>query len=244
MIGELLPPSVVAVETREDSPGVVLFPDEEALIAKAVPKRRSEFATARQCAREALAELGLPPVAILSGPKREPRWPSGVVGSITHCDGYRAAVVARTRDLRAVGIDAEPHAALPDGVLETVSLDEERRSLRQLSADAPEVHWDRLLFSIKESVYKVWYPLVGSWLGFSDALVTLDALHGTFSASLLVEGPVVDGREHTRFNGRWAVREGLILTALALPRRSAPERQDVPRAAETLSLHGRQARLD
>ena len=56
------------------------------------------------------------------GAKREPLWPAGVVGSITHCDGYRAAAVARATDLATVGIDAEPHEPLPDGVLAAIAL--------------------------------------------------------------------------------------------------------------------------
>lgn len=115
MIGDLLPPNVAAAEAWEDPTDAGLFPDEEALVANAVAKRRSEFATARRCAREALARLGMPPAPILSGPKREPQWPVDVVGSITHCEGYRAAAVARAGDVRALGIDAEPHAAFPTG---------------------------------------------------------------------------------------------------------------------------------
>ncbi len=79
------------------------------------------------------------------------------------------------------------------------------------------MRWDRLLFSAKESVYKAWFPLAGRWLGFEDAIVAVDRGFGSFSARLLVPGPVLGGRELTGFSGRWLVREGLILTAIAQP---------------------------
>jgi 4'-phosphopantetheinyl transferase EntD len=107
-------------------PGEALLPEEEVLVARAVGQRRAEFTTVRTCARIALGRLGLPPAPLLSGPKREPLWPAGVVGSITHCDGYRAAAVARASEVAAIGIDAEPHDPLPAGILDRVTLPAER----------------------------------------------------------------------------------------------------------------------
>ena len=76
----------------------------------------------------------LPPVPILKGDKGEPCWPDGVVGSLTHCTGYRGAVVGRSAAVRSVGIDAEPHDVLPDGVLDAITLDEERHEIAALPA--------------------------------------------------------------------------------------------------------------
>jgi 4'-phosphopantetheinyl transferase EntD len=210
VISGILPSTVAAVEAFDDPPDAVLFPEEEAVIARAVEKRRREFTTARVCARTALAALGLPPGPILPGPRGAPGWPAGVVGSMTHCAGYRAAALARERDLLTIGIDAEVHEALPAGVLDLVSVAAERSRLRQLAAAEPGVCWDRLLFSAKESVYKAWYPLTHAWLDFAEADVTLD-VSGGFTAALLVSGPPVAG-----FEGRWLVRDGLLLTAIAV----------------------------
>src|SRR6202022_3165764 len=91
MIEKLLPHGVVGVEAFEDVPGELSFPGEESLIVNAVEARRREFITARRCAREALAKLGYAPVPIRAGRKREPLWPAGLVGSITHTTGFRAA---------------------------------------------------------------------------------------------------------------------------------------------------------
>jgi 4'-phosphopantetheinyl transferase EntD len=219
MIEEIVPSTVAAVEAFDDPPNATLYPQEEAVISRAVDKRRREFTTARHCARTAMVALGLPPAPILPGPRGAPGWPDGVVGSMTHCAGYRAAALAHGRDLRTIGIDAEVHEALPQGVLDLVSIAAERARLRRLSADEPGVCWDRLLFSAKESVYKAWYPLTRRWLDFAEADVELDS-SGAFSARLVVSGPV------TAFDGRWLVRDGLVLTAIAVPANPVPSQRD------------------
>jgi 4'-phosphopantetheinyl transferase EntD len=152
---------------------------------------------------------------ILPGADRAPRWPEGVVGSLTHCDGYRAAAVARASDVVALGIDAEPHGPLPGGVEELIALDVERTRLRSLATESPGVAWDRILFSAKESVFKAWSPLTGLWLDFSECDVVVDP-SGTFTASFLVPGPVVRGRRVDGFTGRWAVQDGLVVTAVCI----------------------------
>lgn len=86
---------LVYAEAFEDPPGLTPLPEEEPLIAKSVDKRRNEFITVRHCARLALQQLGLPPVPILKGETGEPCWPDGVVGSLTHTQGYRGAVVTQ-----------------------------------------------------------------------------------------------------------------------------------------------------
>ncbi|MGW5737284.1 MULTISPECIES: 4'-phosphopantetheinyl transferase family protein [Streptomyces] len=223
MLESLLAPApVTVVETVEDPPDPFLFPEEAAAVARAVDKRRREFATVRQCARAALAELGVAPAPILPGPKGAPRWPEGIVGSMTHCAGYRAAAVARAGTVRSLGIDAEPAAPLADpDVLRMVSDETERAALAELAVRRPDVPWDRLLFSAKESVYKTWFPLTGRWLGFEEARVELDP-DGTFTAALLVPGPTVAGRELTGFAGTWRIRDGIAVTAIVLPLTPAP----------------------
>jgi 4'-phosphopantetheinyl transferase EntD len=216
VLERILPAGVAVSTTREDL-DVPLFPEEEAIVSRAVEKRRREFTTARACAREALAQLGEPARAIPSGPKGEPLWPAGIVGSITHCKGYRACVVARASDLLTVGVDAEPDQPLPDRLLGDIALPEERESLRHLASEAPGTHWDRLLFSIKESVYKAWFPLAERWLGFEDAVIAIDRPRGSFSVHLLVPGPVVEGRELRTLHGRWLAADGFAMAAIALP---------------------------
>ncbi|MEU2510913.1 4'-phosphopantetheinyl transferase family protein [Streptomyces syringium] len=220
-------PDVSVVERFTDPPDVHLYPQEAEIVARAVDKRRREFATVRLCARTALAGLGIAPGPILRGTRGAPVWPEGIVGSMTHCDGYRAAAVARNTAVASVGIDAEPHAPLPPGVEKLVALPEERRTLDRLSTSHPAVAWDRLLFSAKESTYKTWFPLTGQWLDFQDCVIVPDPEDGTFNCSLNVPGPVVGGRRIDRFTGHWrtATRDGAAYVATAIvvpvPHRSA-----------------------
>lgn len=217
MIAEILPPAVASAHARDDAPDAELLPGEEEIVARAVEARRRQFATGRICARRALERLGIPPAPILRDGRGAPLWPPGVVGSITHCDGYQASAVARSADMATVGVDAEPNGPLPRGVLARIGFGDELAWVDELSAAHPAVCWDRLLFSAKESVYKAWYPLAGRWLDFDEASIEVDPASGTFEARLLVPGPVVGGGALAGFPGRWMARDGLVVTAIALP---------------------------
>lgn len=220
MIEKILPAGVASAELLEYPEDLKAHPAEEHLIAKSVEKRRRDFIGARHCARLALAELGEPPVAIGKGERGAPIWPRGVVGSLTHCDGYRAAAVAHKMRFRSIGIDAEPHATLPEGVLDSVSLPPEREWLK---ATDSALHLDRLLFCAKEATYKAWWPLTARWLGFEEAHITFeiedgsaDSGNGTFHSELLVPGQTNDGGAPLlSFDGRWLIADGFILTAIA-----------------------------
>ncbi|MFI6456362.1 4'-phosphopantetheinyl transferase [Streptosporangium amethystogenes] len=220
MIESLLPGVIMSSEAFDDSRPCALFLAEEAVISGAVEKRRREFTTARWCARDALGHLGYPPVPVLPGARGAPVWPSGVVGSITHCAGYRAAAVARSGDITTLGIDAEPNKPLPSGILEVITVDEELHRVTDLLRRDPSVRWDRLLFSAKESVYKAWFPLDPlrePRLDFTEASIVFDPVWGGFQARLLGEGPrLSDGVELTEFSGRWLVGRGLVITAVAV----------------------------
>lgn len=216
MIEEILPREVASAEAFEDDDrGNHLFNEERAAVAGAVPARRREFTTVRHCARAALGDLGIPPFPLPPGTQRAPRWPAGVVGSMTHCAGYRAAAVARASRVHSVGIDAERDEPLPEGVLEMIGLPEERAMIDRLGARRSAPAWDRLLFSCKEAVYKVSFPLARRMLGFDAVRVDI-AAGGRFGARFLVPPPVAGGRAVPRVTGRWLRRDGLLLTAVAL----------------------------
>jgi Phosphopantetheinyl transferase component of siderophore synthetase len=217
MIEEILPCTVVAVDAFGDTADTWLFPEEEALVANAVERRRREFTTARGCARQALRQLGAPAGPLLRAHRGAPAWPAGVVGSITHCNGYRAAAVARERDILTIGLDAEPNEPLPRQVLDMVAGDDERAWIAERTALDPDVCWDRLLFSAKESVYKAWFPVMQRWLDFADATVRLDEDGGCgFTATVLAATSTVPDSVRS-LSGYWMVRRGLVLTAISLP---------------------------
>lgn len=209
--------ALAAAEMYTDPPELAALPEEEPLIARSVAKRRNEFVTVRYCARQALGELGISPAPILKGAKGEPCWPSGVVGSLTHCAGYRGAAVACRNRVRSIGIDAEPHGVLPGGVLDAISLADERAAL---AAMPDGLHADRILFCAKEATYKAWYPLTRRWLGFEDAYITFDVddsgITGGFRSRILIDPVAAAGPPLTSLSGRWSVREGIVLTAIVL----------------------------
>jgi 4'-phosphopantetheinyl transferase EntD len=221
LLGGLLPPAVAVSESAGRPPATAagLFRAEEAAVRTAGPRRRAEFAAGRRCARAALASLGVPAGPILPGPAGQPLWPAGLTGSITHCAGYQACAVARTTDVAAIGIDAEPDAELPARLIETIATSSERAWISRHAAARPAtgpraVCWDRLLFSAKEAAGKLWYPLTGRWPGFHETAIGL-ATTGTFTVCLPGPGPAAGDHRATRMTGRWLARDGLIVTAIA-----------------------------
>ncbi|MET8700459.1 4'-phosphopantetheinyl transferase superfamily protein [Kitasatospora sp. NPDC004723] len=211
MISELLPEAVVVETAYSDPPEARLEPEEQAAVARAVESRRREFTTVRHCARLALTRLGVPYRPLLPGLRGAPGWPDGVVGSLTHCAGFRAAAVARAEHVLSLGIDAEPALPLPEGVLDAIALPAEQQRDAALTTAHPDTPWDRILFSAKESVYKTWFPLTQRFLDFSEADLTLHPT-GTFTATLLVPSPL------PTLTGRWRVHNGHLATAITVLR--------------------------
>jgi 4'-phosphopantetheinyl transferase EntD len=208
----LLPDGAAVRESAADLPSPGLFPEELRAVGRAVESRRREFATGRALAREAVAAVGGPRGPIGVGPRRQPLWPEGYVGSITHCSGYRAAAVAPARRLAALGIDAEVVAPLSEGVAGLVLRPDEAR---QAPAGIPQEAFDVLRFSAKESLYKAWFQVVGVYLDFQEAELAV-ADGGRFSARVLHPETPDALRE---VSGRWALAGRHVLTAVAVPAR-------------------------
>lgn len=186
------------------------------------PSRRDEFLTGRACARRALRGLGYGSVPIRVRGSRDPDWPLGAVGSITHCRGYTAAAVAPSYSVLALGIDAEPHARLPTTVLQAVTLDAERSWLTGASS-AGATAWCRVLFSAKESIFKAWYPVTQLWLDFADVQVHIDRDAGTFVAEAVAAQSSQYRSLISDISGRWRVESGMILTAAVVARERRPQ---------------------
>ena len=221
----LMTPAVTTAELYHHPSELDLHASEQAFIRSAVGKRQREFAAARRCARQAMGALGQPGVPILPDRHGAPRWPPGMIGSMTHCAGFAAAAVAWSANHRAIGIDAEPHEALPEGVLAMIALPPELRQVVALSREEVAVHWGKLLFCAKEAAYKAQFPLTGAMLGFQQGLVDLrrdgtDSRRGSFSVLLTAPGLHIDGVQGQALQGRWAVANGLLATGIVVPGRS------------------------
>jgi len=216
MLELILPTEVETHECFGQPPGGPLFPEEQQIIAHAVETRQREYATVRSCARACLKRLGHPQVPILPGYGGAPTWPAGIWGSMTHCAGYAAAAVSHHQRIFAIGIDAEPDAPLPDGVLDLIATaaEQDRLPMTQTEPDSP--NFDRLLFSAKESVYKTWFPLVGEWLDHHQVEILLNPHNQTFKAQLSRNGLTVGGRHIRHLHGRWTRTQGILATAVVV----------------------------
>ncbi len=162
-----------------------LLPSEQQYVSRAVDKRIAEFTAGRNCARRALELLGVAPAPIPVGPHREPVWPPGTTGSITHSESFCAAVAAPAATARSVGIDAESNEPLTPELRKLICSDAEIGWMndRGNRGDAA-IAWDKVIFSCKESVYKAFFPIYRTFLDFQEAELALDAGSRTFTASI------------------------------------------------------------
>lgn len=157
---------------------------------RCVPKRQAEYLFGRVAARRALADIGWPDAQIGTGPQREPLWPDGVLGAITHTDTFAAATAVRAGSFRGVGIDIEA-ALAPEAVASTehYALNAgERAVLRRQTALAYPLAL-AIAFSAKESIYKALFPAVGRYFGFEavriDAIDAIDKEQGTLQFTVM-----------------------------------------------------------
>jgi 4'-phosphopantetheinyl transferase EntD len=219
LLADVLPPGVAGFAIRgEEGDGgsgetTDLLPGEETALGQVCAIRRCQFAAGRRCGRRALAALDRAPEAILVGPGGEPRWPVGVIGSITHCCGYAAAIAMTAGVPAGIGIDVEPHQPISSRMLAHVASPSEHGWIA--GAYDLGVHFDRLLFSVKESIYKAWFPLTSSRLRFADVRVTFQPADRCWRARLMVPGPTVHGEAILGFEGRYAVDDGFVLSFAA-----------------------------
>jgi 4'-phosphopantetheinyl transferase EntD len=204
---ELIPDQVVVVSATEEMWKTPVLPEEETLISQAMEKRQREFRAGRHCAHAALAKLGLPPKPILRDEKRAPIWPSGYLGSISHCQDFCFAACCTLGEIQGLGIDVEPLAPLRTGV-DSYIHNKREDSFLQTHPELPE----RLIFSAKESLYKCYYPSIKRYFGFHTVELTIDPVnqrfHFTQSAETQLELP-----RNLNFYGRYLTNQSHLFTA-------------------------------
>ncbi len=185
------------------------------LVRESGPRRMASFSRGRQAAREAMQDLGAPAQQVLAGALREPSWPGGLIGSLTHCRHYAAALVAYPADLPVLGVDAEPDQPLRPGGLDLVtSAAEQLHAVPLREGVGDGVHIDRLVFSAKESVYKAWFPLTRRRIEFRDVELRLCSASRTFRAWPLVDSRTLAGDAVHSFAGSWNRGAGMLVTAV------------------------------
>ncbi len=194
-----------------------VFAGEADAIVNQPPARRREFAAGRACAREALLQLGRGPCPIGRGQHGAPAWPPGFTGSITHCEGFCAAVAAIARDGFAIGLDAEDATPLAPHLVRQVCGDEELEAFMALTAAA--TNWGKIAFCAKEAFLKACFPLTGRRVGFDSVSIRFANDHErrrgafTLAADARIDGaPGVAARSA----GRWRVAGGRIFAGVTI----------------------------
>lgn len=145
-------------------------------LAKAVHKRKAEYLISRICAGNLLLDLGSSLFEVGTGTNREPLWPPGYVGSISHTKYLLSVAVARESAIASIGIDFEVLAddAQVKDIVSMCVLPEERDWLGingSLQGCSMESGMATLIFSAKESFFKTLYPKAKMYFDFSDAAV-------------------------------------------------------------------------
>lgn len=133
-----------------------------------------------------MAELGIQASDPTIGPQREPVWPDGVVGSISHTGGLAMATAALPSRCHGMGIDVERavsgHAreSIASSVLDTA----EMAVLARHCADMEDGGFS-LAFSAKESLYKGAFHSVQRFFDFAAArIVSVDTATRTLHLRL------------------------------------------------------------
>lgn len=166
-----------------------LYQSELALVQDVSDKRMLEFSTGRDCAHQALHQLGYEVCPILKGPQREPLWPKQFVGSISHCRDLAGAVVTDKSKLHSVGFDVENIKQLNPDIARHVCTPDEND---WISRQGPGQHNLALLliFSLKEAVFKCVYQATGHSLRFKQCRVVPE--YETGVAAIFINAPDID----------------------------------------------------
>ena len=220
----LFPSGAVVAELRELGDVSELLPAEAAFLDGAVEKRAREFAAGRQCARRALGEFGIAGFALCAAADRQAIWPATIAGSITHTDGFCAAVVGSRQRVAGIGIDSEVVGAVGAHLWPTICVSSELAWLENLP-QTERASGAALLFSAKEAFFKCQYPLYGERLKFHDLCLQIEEESRSDGAWSLQTTKILsrtDGAVRS-IAGRYLFHEGFVSTGVTLPASSMRE---------------------
>jgi 4'-phosphopantetheinyl transferase EntD len=191
-----------------------LFPAERDYLARAVDKRKAEFGTGRVCARHALSMLGVAPAALVPDADRAPRWPPGILGSISHTAGCCAVAVTTTMHLAGLGLDVELDTPLDSDLEPLLCTSAEQAWLKSLD-DPERERVGKLFFSAKEAFYKCQYRLTRTLLDFTDVDLEIDLMAGTFRVANLTRSGAPWDLLY-RIVGRFRREAGFVISTATL----------------------------
>lgn len=179
--------------------------------------RSNEFSDGRQLAAELLFHLKAPITVVGVGSNREPLWPTGFVGSISHSRQRVAAAVASNSHYRAIGLDIEYiiNAEMLPCLLRTC-VSKEELALQPVSA-LDYAEFFTLCFSAKEAFYKCLFPLCNEFFDFSDVVVeSVNSSKGEIEIRLLKQLNV-ELNSNYQLVGRFEFREGYVAALFNVP---------------------------
>jgi 4'-phosphopantetheinyl transferase EntD len=147
---------------------------EQTLLAIPNAARRQQAIAVRELARVAMQQLGCESAhGIGRSENGAPIWPSGWTGSLAHDSARAVALLARSGEYAALGVDVEPLQALPEDAASLVISGHERQHIASLPGGY--ARWSRALFGAKECVHKLLNPLSGVFLDFDEVAIEFDA---------------------------------------------------------------------
>lgn len=211
-VASLLAGPVVCHGGHIDALQAPLHEAEMQSVRGAVPRRVREFTAGRTAARIALQRLGYDDVAIPVGKRRQPVWPPGVTGSISHAGDYCVAAVCTRSSISSLGIDIEQATPLSDSLIELVCTPEEQA--RFARADGSTGLLAKFAFSAKESVFKCLFPVYGEELEFHDVLLDLSLHEGRYTAH--VSRFALNSDSDLEVHGRFTCTSRLVISAAVL----------------------------
>ena len=137
--------------------------------------RKEHYRSGRICAGEVLSKLGTLGQPVLRDPQtREPLWPEGISGAITHSGKWAAAAAGKTSDVSGIGIDLEDLERQVDSrISRHVCIPEEQKWLQECGEECLEQNL-KIIFSAKESIFKAFFPYTRTYLHFHDARILME----------------------------------------------------------------------
>lgn len=179
-------------------------------------KRRCHFLSGRQCAQKAISQLKMKQEPIYRNENRSPIWPSGIKGSITHDRNLAAALVTKSTDkVQGIGIDIEDlKRKLSSGISRHILTKEE---VVQWNTSEDKITLEtRIIFSIKEAIFKCFFPLNAIYLGFHDAAIST-LKDGYFKGELYKHPEITENVRSLPIEGRYMIKENKVLAAIVYP---------------------------
>jgi enterobactin synthetase component D len=204
--------SILPVHEQDPTETLSLPPS----LNRAVPKRQREYLAGRRCANHALFRAGFPEVFYpVMGEDRLPVWPEHWLGSISHSGDYAMAAVASQRQCSALGIDIQQQSSdqTMEAIQHLIAKPEELRPLDGMGTNTGIL----LIFSAKESLYKMLYPDVRQIQEF-DAATLIQADARTLVLELTRDWST-SWKAGARVNIHYTTVMDYIITAAFLPPR-------------------------